>query len=251
MKPLYDFSSLPIDRVISPRDTMLAADDPEAYFRLGHRALELIHFSAQLCDKPHYPEILDLACGHGRVMRWLRPHYPYARITGCDLDHDAVDFCHERFSSVPVYSSPDLRALPFKADFDLIWVGSLLTHLNEDRWRCALDCLVRWVRECGVIVLSTQGRTVATHLARGEKTVAENIDKAGLLADYRRAGFGYQRYFECRPTEDYGLALSSPSWLMAVLQAYPDIMIRAWLEEAWGMQDVVILYKKAGRHESL
>ena len=38
---------------------------------------------------------------------------------------------------------------------------------------------------------------------------------------------------------------------MRVLQRYPDIIMRAYLEEAWGMQDIVILYKKAGHFEPI
>ncbi len=206
MKPLYDFSRLTVDRILAPRDSMVAAEKPGEYFDLGRRALELIQFSAELCDKPHYPEILDLPCGHGRVLRWLRAHYE---------------------------------------------VGSLVTHLRQDRWLAALDCLVKWTRECGVIVFTTQGRCVSSLLARGRRNIAENIDKPALLEEYARTGFAYQRYFESNAGEDYGLALTSPEWLMRTLQRYPDIIMRAYLEEAWGMQDVVILYKKAGHYEPL
>lgn len=251
MRPLYDFSSLSVDRTLAPRDGMVAAENPEQYFDLGRRALELIHFSSELCDKPHYPDILDLPCGHGRVLRWLRAHYHYATITACDLDRDGVDFCARQFRATPVYSEPDLRALPFQAQFDLIWVGSLVTHLNQERWLRTLDCLVQWTRECGVLIFTTQGRTVSSLLAQGRKDVAENIDKAALLAEYARTGFAYQRYFESNAVEDYGLALSSPEWLMRALQRYPNVIMRAYLEEAWGMQDVVILYKKAGHFEPI
>jgi SAM-dependent methyltransferase len=249
MKPLYDFSALPVDRTLAPADGMVAAGLEEQYFDLGRRALELIHFSSVLCDKPHYPNILDLPCGHGRVLRWLRAHYGYAKITACDLDRDGVDFCARQFGAIPVYSHADLRQLNFSASFDLVWVGSLLTHLREDRWLDALDCLIGWTRECGVIVFTTQGRTVSSLLARGQKNVAENINKQALLEKFARDGFAYERYFESNATEDYGLAVSSPEWLMRALQRYPDIIVRAYLEEAWGMQDVVVLYKKAGHFE--
>jgi len=208
-----------------------------------------VRFSAQLCDKPHYPEILDLPCGHGRVLRWLRAEYGYANITACDLDRDGVDFCAKEFGATPVYSQPDLGQLPFDRQFDLIWVGSLLTHLPQERWLAALDSFIRWTKECGVLIFSTQGRTVPSLLARGRRNIAENINKPALLADFARHGFAYQRYFESTPEEDYGLALSSPEWLMRVLQRYPDVIMRAYLEEAWGMQDIVILYKKAGHFE--
>jgi SAM-dependent methyltransferase len=251
MKPLYNFSHLPVDRTVDPRDTMQATDNPEQYFDLGRRALELIHFSSELCDKPHYPAILDLPCGHGRVLRWLRAHYPYARLTACDLDRSGVDFCAQQFGATPVYSQADLYQLPFTAQFDLIWVGSLVTHLRQDRWLATLDCLVKWTKECGVIVFTTQGRTASSLLARGRRNIAENIDKAALLEEYARTGFAYQRYFESNAEEDYGLALSSPEWVLRTLQRYPDIIVRAYLEEAWGLQDVIILYKKAGHFEPL
>ena len=255
MKPLYDFSQLAVDRTLAPRDGMLAKDADatltEQYFDLGRRALELIHFSGELCDKPHYPNILDLPCGHGRVLRWLRAHYHYANITACDLDRDGVDFCAQQFGAKPVYSEVDLTRLPFAGQFDLIWVGSLVTHLRRDRWLATLDCLVKWTKECGVIVFTTQGRTVSSLLARGRRNVAENIDKPALLEEFARTGFAYQRYFESNAEEDYGLALSSPEWVMRTLQRYPDVIMRAYLEEAWGMQDVVILYKKAGHYEPI
>ncbi|MBI3886234.1 MAG: class I SAM-dependent methyltransferase [Opitutae bacterium] len=249
MKPLYDFSQLPVDRAVAPDDGMVAAGLPEQYFELGRRALELVRFSGELCDKPHYPEILDLPCGHGRVLRWLRAHYGYANITACDLDRSGVDFCARQFGATPVYSQPDLRALPFTAQFDLVWVGSLVTHLNQERWLATLDSLVRWTKEDGVIVFSTQGRSVTSLLARGRKNIAENIDKAALLDQFAHEGFAYQRYFESNAQEDYGLAVTSPEWLMRTLQRYPDVIMRAYLEEAWGIQDIVILYKKAGHFE--
>jgi SAM-dependent methyltransferase len=250
MKPLFDLSRLQPKRVLSPRDGMVAPGLEDQYFDLGRKALELVLLSGQLCDKPHYPDILDLPCGHGRVLRWLRAHYDYAKITACDLDRDAVDFCAAEFGATPVYSQPDLRVLPFTAQFDLIWVGSLLTHLPEADWLAALDCFVRWTRECGVLIFTTQGRCYTSLLARGQKNIAENINKPALLDAFARTGFAYEPYTES-PAGGYGVAVTSPERLQRALQRYPDIIMRAYLEESWGIQDVVILYKKAGHYEPL
>ena len=250
MKNIYDLSHVHPSRVVSPRDGMVVPGLEEQYFDLGRRALELVMLSGQLCDKPHYPDILDLPCGHGRVLRWLRAKYDYARITACDLDRDGVDFCAAQFGATPVYSQPDLAALPFGAQFDLIWVGSLLTHLPQAQWLAALDCFVRWTRECGVVMFTTQGRCFTSLLARGQRNVTENIDKPALLEEFARTGFAYQPYFESK-AGDYGVAATSPEWITRVLQRYPDIIVRAFLEESWGMQDVVILYKKAGNFEPI
>ena len=246
--PLADTTQVQPDRTISPRDGMIKDGLEPQYFELGRRALELILFSGRLCDKPHYHDILDLPCGHGRVLRWLRAHYDYARITACDLDHDAVDFCRDRFRAEGVYSQPDLPQLSFPSPFELVWCGSLLTHLSQERWLAALDCLVRWTREYGVIVFTTQGRSYTSLLARGRRNVAENIDKSALLAEFARSGFAYERYSEPEHG-DYGVTATSPEWVGRALQRHPDIILRAYLEEAWGMQDVVILYKKTGHYE--
>ncbi len=250
MKPFHDFSQLRPDQAVSPRDTMVAPGAEQGYFDLGRRALELVQFSADLCDKPHYPRILDLPCGHGRVLRWLRARYDYAQITACDLDSDGVDFCAQHFGAVPVYSQPDLRGVSFPARFDLVWCGSLLTHLPADGWLAALDCLIRWTAECGVIVFSTQGRFFATALARGEGELDQNIDRPALLRNFASAGQAFEPYFE-EGSRQYGVNVTSPEYVARALQRYPDVIVRAWLEQAWGLQDIVILYKKAGYFEPL
>lgn len=250
MPLLNDLSQLHPDRTVSARDTMVSPGAEEQYFEIGRRALDLVMFSARLCDKPHYPEILDLPCGHGRVLRWLRAQYGYAKITACDLDRDSVDFCREQFGAVGVYSEPDLKRLPFGDQFDLVWCGSLLTHLRPDAWLDALDCLIRWTRDCGVIVFSTQGRFLATQLARGEGAFADNVDVGALLTSFKRHGHAFEPYYE-DPARSYGISLTSPEYLGRVLQRYPNVILRAYLEQAWGVQDVTVLYKRAGYFEAM
>lgn len=248
MIPLVSTEHIQPERVLSPQDGMLAPGLEEQYFDLGRRALELALFSGRLCDKPHYPDILDLPCGHGRVLRWLRAGYEYAHITACDLDQGAVDFCRDTFRAHGVYSKPDLHQVDFDRQFDLVWCGSLLTHLHEAAWRRALDALIRATKECGVLIFSTQGRCYTSLLSRGRTNLAENINKPALLEEFAARGFAYQRYFEPEHG-DYGVSVTSPEWIGRVLQQYPDMILRAYLEEAWGLQDVVILYRKQGHYE--
>jgi len=214
------------------------------YFQIGRRALELVHFSAELCRKPHYPHILDLGCGFGRVMRWLRPQYNYAHITACDLDRDAVNFCTQRFGALTAYSSNQVEKQTFANKFDLIWCGSVLTHLKPEQWHATLDSLIEWTAECGVIMFTTQGRYFASALARHQPHVADDVDQVALLREFDRTGFAYQPYFS-EADGNYGITLASPDWLMRTIQRRPGIIIRSFIEESWGMQDVVMLYKSS------
>jgi SAM-dependent methyltransferase len=250
MKALYDLSALHPNRTVSPNDTMQAAGMEAQYFDLGRRALELVLLSSQLCEQARFQDILDLPCGHGRVLRWLRAHYPSARITACDIERDGVDFCRQQFAAEPVYSVPDLRALPFSEQFDLVWCGSLLTHLSPERWLDALECLIRWTRDGGVIVFSTQGRFFTSLLARGQSNISENIDKASLLRNFSREGHAFEPYFESQD-KAYGIAVTSPEALGRLIQSFNGVMIRSYIERAWGIQDIVILHKRAGYFEPL
>src|SRR5438552_19193144 len=76
--------------------------------------------------------MLDLPCGHGRVMRFLKATFPHAQLTACDLNHGAVDFCAMTFAAHPVYSELAVPSIPLRGKFDLIWCGSLLTHLRKE-----------------------------------------------------------------------------------------------------------------------
>ncbi|MBI2497199.1 MAG: hypothetical protein HYV75_04520 [Opitutae bacterium] len=156
------------------------------------------------------------------------------------------------------YSHPALESLQFETPFDLIWCGSVLTHFAPWQWQAIFDRLIEWTSECGVIVLTTQGRFFASALARRQPHVASDVDHPALLEEFARTGFAYQKYFGSKDGS-YGITLNSPEWLMRMLQRHPGIIVRSFIEEAWGMQDVTILYKStdyfapvlpagAGRH---
>lgn len=221
---------------------MIVPGREEQYFEIGHRALELIEFAATLCAKPHFPNILDFGCGYARVLRWLRPQHHYAEITACELDPAAVDFCAKHWGAHPVQASTDVSEIKFDRQFDLIWCGSVLTHLDEKSWLDTLNFLIDSTNECGVIILTLQGRFFASALANKQSYIADDVDKNALLAEFKERGFAYQNYFD-RHDHDYGISLCSPQWVMAQVEKRTDVIIRSYIEESWGMQDVLILYK--------
>ena len=78
--------------------------------------------------------ILDLPCGHGRVLRFLRREWPGAEIVACDIDPDGAEFCCESFGATSIYAAENPQETPLRGRFDVIWSGSLLTHLDKTRW---------------------------------------------------------------------------------------------------------------------
>src|SRR5678815_3821310 len=111
-----------VNPCISARDEMFGMDPVlEHYLGVGISGIRCI--DAALDTKPHRPirKILDLPCGHGRVLRFFPCRFPGATVVACDLDRDGVDFCQENFGAIAAYSSPDLENLSLGRTFDLIW----------------------------------------------------------------------------------------------------------------------------------
>lgn len=194
---------------VSHRDAMGRGD--ERYFRVGLSALDCVQAGLAATGAGAPERILDLPCGHGRVLRWLAAAFPEAQLTASDLDRHGVDWCARAFGATPAHSAADLRAVHLPGPFELIWCGSLLTHLDERRFGDLLDLFARHLAPGGTLMATTHGERAARNLEEGALHYALPLDRAAeVLVAYREAGFGYVDY---PGAEGYGLSLSSPDWV--------------------------------------
>lgn len=230
-------------RTISPRDEMFAGDE-EHYFDVGESALHYISeaLAAAGREPSDIRRILDLPCGHGRVLRFLRARFAHAEITACDLNRDGVEFCAQTFDATPVISNPHVERISLTGEFDLIWCGSLLTHLPREQCAAFLELFQRRLGRGGVLVFTLHGRFYAEQLSSGKRTCdlsPDQIEK--LVADYRREGFGYVDYAD---GEEYGFSLTNPEFVAANLLAGSPWRLLSYRERGWDKrQDVVSLQK--------
>jgi SAM-dependent methyltransferase len=226
-------------REISPNDRMVNRRNLDAYFLWGASALRCIQLAMGAVGKHEVASILDFPCGHGRVLRTLKAAYPNASLTACDLDRDGVDFCEETFGARGVYSDDDLSAVQLGGGFDLIWVGSLFTHLPAARWAAFLSFLVDRLAPEGLMVFTTHGAWYAERIR--EKTSplggVSQETQFGMLRGFAATGFGFAGY---QQHDVYGLSLSTPSAVASHLQRLNDLRLVLYLERGWrGHQDVV------------
>jgi SAM-dependent methyltransferase len=200
------------------------AEHPEHYLQAGRSAVRFIELAKQTADvRRPLRRILDLPCGYGRVMGSLQEAFPDAELTACDLSREGVDFCAEQFGATPVYSTEDPGEIQLEGRFDLIWCGSLLTHLGASRWQGFLDLFERALARRGLLVFTTCGHAVAAKL-RAREDLGISPDQAdGMLAEFDQNGFAYRDYPSTMldemswPSGSYGLTLSSPAWVCARL----------------------------------
>jgi SAM-dependent methyltransferase len=243
---VVDPASLQPSDVIAERDGMFAGNR-EHYFSVGRSALRAVGLGLLAGNRPEPRRILDLPCGHGRVLRMLHAAWPDAEITACDLDHDGVDWCERAFGAVAVPSVVDPDDIPLeRAGFDLAWCGSLLTHVDADRWDGFLRFFRRVLAPGGVLVFTTHGRRPVSRMRAGLTDPAppphafyglSPAEIPGLLARYERDGFAYADY---PGATGYGISISALPWVIARVERQPGLRIVGCTEYGWDdHQDVV------------
>ena len=236
-------------------DRTRRADDPENrvddewhtrhYFSVGEEAVQLIVrvLVANLRRPP--AAILDFPSGSGRVTRHLRAMFPSARIGACDLYREHVDFCTEQFGAEPILSREHLDELQIEPEWDLVFCGSLLTHLPESLFWPTIRFIVRALSPTGIALVTLEGRRaedIQDHLWK----LIDDRRFEKIRRGYHKRGFGFVDYAadmrRLFPSQsNYGVAMVRPSWVMAGLEQMPDIRILGYLERAWDdHQDVVV-----------
>ncbi len=225
-------------RAVSDGDTMHDGRD-EHYLAVGLSALACIS-DAMAGRQPR--RILDLPSGFGRVTRLLRAQYPRAAITVCDLDRPGVDFAAAQFDARPAYSVEDFTTLALGETYDLVWVGSLVTHLNERQVRAFMAAMARHMRPGGVLVASAHGPGIADALHDWGYGL-EPSAVAGLLDDYGGVGYGHRGY---GGGDGYGISITDALWWQEATATGP-FRLAAHLPKAWDEhQDIVVLRRGIG-----
>lgn len=211
--------------------------DGEHYFKVGLSAIHCIDQALEQAKLQEVRTILDFPCGSGRVLRFLRQRFPEAEITACELAPGPVQFCARTFGAQPALSSLDLDQVSLGKEFDLIWCGSLATHLNERGIAGLLRLFQRHLLPGGLMVFTTHGDFVTRRIPTRDfdyGLTAEQINRIG--SDYPNTGYGFEDY----PGEkDYGVSLTSPDWIRARVQELGSLREVYFQERGWdNHQDV-------------
>jgi len=239
-----DYGPGEIISTISKNDEMYEGNQ-EIYFSIGKSALKCIDSALSAADKKRddIKTILDFACGHGRVLRVLRAAFPNCDITACDVNRDGVDFCKKTFNAIPIYSERDIEKLSINSKFDLIWVGSLFTHIDREDWDKCLKFLSSLLNNQGVLVFTTAGQFVFELISLGDLVGLDEEGASKAMEDFQKFGFGYAQF----PPLDYkfGRTIVKPAHVLSLLEKYDDLRVLTCTERGWaGRQDVFSCIKE-------
>jgi SAM-dependent methyltransferase len=220
------------------RDLMFK-DDPAHYLSSGISGMRCIREVLRTVgwNWDDLAEILDFPCGYGRVLRFVRVACPNARITGCEIDREAVRFCERVYQAVPVVSRIPVSELVLEEKFDLIWCGSLLTHVDEEAALGFLKYFCGHLRDGGLCVFTTHGRVPVDWMRSGRVTYGLPEEaRAAIIADYDAGGYGYADYPHAR---EYGISAACPERMRALAGQVSGWRECLFLDHGWDeCQDV-------------
>jgi SAM-dependent methyltransferase len=224
-------------------------DNQDSYFWTGRVAVESIKKNQELWQLQEFSDILDMASGHGRVLRWFKYFYPNAKLFSCDLQKSARDFCESEFNSHPIKNHEELLDENFQNKFDLIWVGSLFTHLDLEEWETVLHSLNSCLKNGGVLAFTTHGDLVAQRLESRDSYGLTEEDRVGILKDYEANQFAFRRYPKETITNidkaNYGISISKPAFVLNFMTKLFDMRIIFVGEMKWANhQDLYLFIKK-------
>lgn len=208
-----------VESRISPGDGMYIGNGAH-YFKVGLSAIACIEAAIDAARLNTVRHALDLPCGHGRVLRFLVRRFPEVRWTASDLDRKGVDFCVRTFGVEGVYSQFGLSEFSLDHQFDLIWCGSLITHLNDTGIRGLLSFFARHLSPGRLMIFTTHGeRVIQRMLNRTFDYGIANENIPALIDAYRNNGFGFTDYPHASDYGvsggGYGVSLTTPEWIRA------------------------------------
>src|SRR5262249_46619124 len=147
--------------------------------------------------------------------------FPSSTLWACDIVPEAANFCLKQFKVDAVVSNTDFDQVSFTNKFDLIWCGSLLTHIDARHATQLLQLFHRSLSSTGVCVFTMHGRTSAAWLDSRAETYGfpeTSIEK--VLSDYAEKGYGYADYPESLGYwPGYGMALATRARIVQMASA--------------------------------
>lgn len=181
--------------------------------------------------------ILDFPWGYGRVLRFLKVRFPDAEIVACEIDPMALQFCKRVFSVKTIMSERTFSQLSLPGEFDLIWSGSLVTHLDEERTSELLRFFYEHLAPGGLCLFTTHGRTSVEWIQDEVQTYGLPASaRQKLLCEFHERGYGYAAY---EFTDDYGISVASHDRMVQAARSIGEWTESVFFERGWDShQDV-------------
>lgn len=185
--------------------------------------------------------VIDFGCGYGRVTRWLPTVMPADKVTACDVQEEAVQWCAREFGVRPLIAAGNIVDTQFNT-YDCLFAISVATHLSPDLLRVFLTLLGKIINIGGVVIFSAHG-FVSARDAAGIKEYLDPNDVVSALEESGIAFIPYPHYAE----KEIGDTFFTKQYLVDAMSSVSPNFALTSFEEAsfWGCQDCYVFTREA------
>ena len=215
-----------------PLRKMPLADAYNKYIQLGIQSRNLLKDVIRHCFQSNF-SFLDFASGYGRLTRILSPEFNLTDYWVSDIKMDALRFQRDVFKVNTIPSSYIPEEFNPTQKFDLIFVGSLFSHLPRDLFIRWLKTLEMATTNKGVLVFSFHNIKLLD--VQETEFHFKEISEETIFQNTANSLFN---------NENYGSAFVTHNFVRNVCD---EIGISNYtltiLEKKWGIQDVAVINK--------
>jgi len=225
------------------QDEMYRPNQAQHYLSVGLSAIRCIEHALYNSKRAKpITSVLDFPCGHGRVLRFLKVRFSDAEISISEINPTALDFCAREFCVKSVISNKDFGRVSFSGKINLIWSGSLLTHLNEHDATELLKFFYETLSPEGICVFTTHGQYSASRIVEmNESYGLTESSRRQLLSDFNKSGYGYSDY---RFRKGYGISVVSRDRMLAIARSVGQWDETSFVEQGWDNHQDVYCFTK-------
>jgi hypothetical protein len=239
IKLYTNYLNFPVSNLIHPSERMMAKSI-DIYQSVGRDAIRSV--MAGLClslKTSSITKVLDYGCGHGRVARHLRAFFPESEMWFADIRPDGVNFCANEFIGKEVILPSDFSKQILPSGIDLIWVGSVFTHIDFERAKILFTLLFDKLACGGLLIMTTHGRSKLSTSGRASLGPGwvEKIEN-----QYFSTGYGYTTYGR-EDLGDWGISIMDMKLCGEFLCLRKGAELVSYGECGWAGQDVMIISK--------
>lgn len=238
-----------INRIIHPKDSMYYTNADLTDEVLSEKYWAWAESAVRICKRVNRnaKHILDFGGAYGRCSRVFVEEFPDATVTVHDRIEDCIIFCRDVLGQDVAQTEEEIP----RNYFDLIWCGSVFTHLPQNRWEYTFELLSDCLRPNGHLVFTTSSEraTIGIEKVKNKPNYGVPIEAKGRFVNsYRKYGYAFQQYPSIDvETEMYGCCHTSLDWNKKFIDQSPHFNLESQESEAWrsinNCQDVNVCIK--------
>jgi SAM-dependent methyltransferase len=135
------------------------------YFQVGYATAKQL---AGLVDCDNVGSFLDFGAGYGRVARFLPTFFKKAKISVSDIKEESVTFCKKELGLAGFAHAANAEHVAIEQTYDVIFAGSVFTHLPQQMAEKWLDVLVTATSNGGTLIFSIHNIATYGFAAKGD-----------------------------------------------------------------------------------